>query len=122
MASYSGCTDVLVDGASTPNLPRCPSESATLLDPDARLPHHLFPAREVGADLLGELRRRVGYRLDAERGVAPADLRLAERRRDLLLQAREDFARRLRGREDRSEEHTSELQSLRHLVCRLLLE
>src|SRR5438045_1284249 len=27
-----------------------------------------------------------------------------------------------RGRRDRSEEHTSELQSLRHLVCRLLLE
>src|SRR5471030_3517799 len=26
------------------------------------------------------------------------------------------------GRGDRSEEHTSELQSLRHLVCRLLLE
>src|SRR5947199_8080940 len=25
-------------------------------------------------------------------------------------------------RDDRSEEHTSELQSLRHLVCRLLLE
>src|SRR5205814_10614153 len=28
----------------------------------------------------------------------------------------------LRRRHDRSEEHTSELQSLRHLVCRLLLE
>src|SRR5437899_7445939 len=28
----------------------------------------------------------------------------------------------LRERADRSEEHTSELQSLRHLVCRLLLE
>src|SRR5262245_64257145 len=27
-----------------------------------------------------------------------------------------------RGRVRRSEEHTSELQSLRHLVCRLLLE
>src|SRR5436853_5391544 len=27
-----------------------------------------------------------------------------------------------RGRIGRSEEHTSELQSLRHLVCRLLLE
>src|SRR5262245_64960515 len=27
-----------------------------------------------------------------------------------------------RARGDRSEEHTSELQSLRHLVCRLLLE
>src|SRR5205814_5482217 len=32
------------------------------------------------------------------------------------------FARRARTREGRSEEHTSELQSLRHLVCRLLLE
>src|SRR5205814_9981094 len=31
----------------------------------------------------------------------------------------EDF---LLGRRERSEEHTSELQSLRHLVCRLLLE
>src|SRR5262245_65052238 len=30
--------------------------------------------------------------------------------------------RRLRDRGNRSEEHTSELQSLRHLVCRLLLE
>src|ERR1035438_10920045 len=30
--------------------------------------------------------------------------------------------RRLPPRADRSEEHTSELQSLRHLVCRLLLE
>src|SRR5262245_64361377 len=28
----------------------------------------------------------------------------------------------VRNLEDRSEEHTSELQSLRHLVCRLLLE
>src|SRR2546422_2391238 len=30
--------------------------------------------------------------------------------------------RRQRGRADRSEEHTSELQSRLHLVCRLLLE
>src|SRR5262245_58201025 len=28
----------------------------------------------------------------------------------------------IKGKADRSEEHTSELQSLRHLVCRLLLE
>src|SRR5437899_12723024 len=32
------------------------------------------------------------------------------------------FQRRMRMSERRSEEHTSELQSLRHLVCRLLLE
>src|SRR5258705_9534023 len=30
--------------------------------------------------------------------------------------------RMIAAHEDRSEEHTSELQSLRHLVCRLLLE
>src|SRR5437899_4324085 len=32
------------------------------------------------------------------------------------------FEPRLEAGYDRSEEHTSELQSLRHLVCRLLLE
>src|SRR5437899_12054950 len=32
------------------------------------------------------------------------------------------FANLLRVNQARSEEHTSELQSLRHLVCRLLLE
>src|SRR5262245_63522416 len=36
--------------------------------------------------------------------------------RDRLVDDRADFVAR------RSEEHTSELQSLRHLVCRLLLE
>src|ERR1039458_9167998 len=35
---------------------------------------------------------------------------------------RRTSARRVGGRNLRSEEHTSELQSLRHLVCRLLLE
>src|SRR5262245_64480403 len=35
---------------------------------------------------------------------------------------REDGRGRAPGRLGRSEEHTSELQSLRHLVCRLLLE
>src|SRR5471030_3529645 len=35
---------------------------------------------------------------------------------------RENVVTRPLSREVRSEEHTSELQSLRHLVCRLLLE
>src|SRR5258705_9234785 len=42
-----------------------------------------------------------------------ANVRLCQRRRVVDAVAREG---------DRSEEHTSELQSLRHLVCRLLLE
>src|ERR1039458_7536427 len=39
-----------------------------------------------------------------------------------IRQALEMAAESRRGRSSRSEEHTSELQSLRHLVCRLLLE
>src|SRR4051812_12428065 len=31
-ASYSGCTEVLVEGASTANLPRAPSESVIALE------------------------------------------------------------------------------------------
>src|ERR1039458_10674432 len=43
-------------------------------------------------------------------------------RRDDLLGARTSAAQPGAGQRPRSEEHTSELQSLRHLVCRLLLE
>src|SRR5205814_8540263 len=53
----------------------------------------------VGADLLGALTR--------------SDLRAARGRLGLLLAL-------ALGLVQRSEEHTSELQSLRHLVCRLL--
>src|SRR5262245_64670430 len=44
-----------------------------------------------------------------------------ERHTQRLRHARRDAAR-AEVDETRSEEHTSELQSLRHLVCRLLLE
>src|SRR5258708_29293041 len=68
---------------------------------------------------------------------APAidlDERLVLRHQDILLQGGEELVglklpvaiialRRLRQHfDDRSEEHTSELQSPDHLVCRLLLE
>src|SRR5690349_23630620 len=56
-----------------------------------------------------------------ERAVRPA----LERERRLLGLADEAsvvLVRRVRLAEDRSEEHTSELQSRRDLVCRLLLE
>src|SRR2546425_8003990 len=48
---------------------------------------------------------------------APLPSRAPPRRR-----AGADGARRRGGARDRSEEHTSELQSLAYLVCRLLLE
>src|SRR2546425_8442507 len=43
------------------------------------------------------------------------DIRCADERRERLLHLHDD-------RQQRSEEHTSELQSLAYLVCRLLLE
>src|SRR5258705_5974414 len=44
------------------------------------------------------------------------------RQQDLLDAVQRSLTRDRIVREKRSEEHTSELQSLRHLVCRLLLE
>src|SRR5205814_9633752 len=44
------------------------------------------------------------------------------RSRSARQQTRRPVLGRTPGAEPRSEEHTSELQSLRHLVCRLLLE
>src|SRR2546425_10355620 len=52
--------------------------------------------------------------LDAATGLQPQPLSSLGRRLDCL-----DSALRMR---ERSEEHTSELQSLAYLVCRLLLE
>src|SRR5258705_8422183 len=53
---------------------------------------------------------------DDQRTAAPRHL--LEQREEVLHRA--DLL--LVDQNDRSEEHTSELQSLRHLVCRLLLE
>src|SRR5205814_3357150 len=61
-------------------------------------------------------------RSDAEAGeiLAAAGRRRARRQGDVVAALAEALGR--PGVEQRSEEHTSELQSLRHLVCRLLLE
>src|SRR5437899_5690843 len=76
----------------------------------------LFRSRgspDVGEDHEGALRRD-------EREEPDASLPHADRRRHAAGAA---AARQRRARHRaRSEEHTSELQSLRHLVCRLLLE
>src|SRR5205814_8868736 len=81
---------------------------------------HSFPTRR-SSDLLGISGHAAPLNLSGPirairwagllSNVASSLMRLASCRR-----ARESFLR------NRSEEHTSELQSLRHLVCRLLLE
>src|SRR5437899_13016677 len=74
---------------------------------------HSFPTRrssDLPADLKPDVRAALAQRdfVALEALLAGTPLRSAEH--ELLL------------RFPRSEEHTSELQSLRHLVCRLLLE
>src|SRR5205814_5335811 len=92
-----------------------------------------YRARGVpdGAAARRALRRRVARPLLVRGGLARAarraPARLARPRRRPLGRARTNVAGRRaappHGRlRLRSEEHTSELQSLRHLVCRLLLE
>src|SRR5258705_6211008 len=80
----------------------------------------LFPYTTLFRSLVVAVRGKALRRVGAADGIARAvggdagslrRVEIGERRR---AEARADGAR--------SEEHTSELQSLRHLVCRLLLE
>src|ERR1039458_5946525 len=63
-------------------------------------------------------------RLESKLGRHPADTEIAEQMQIDLEHLRRIMAQidSLHIASQRSEEHTSELQSLRHLVCRLLLE
>src|SRR2546430_4849127 len=73
------------------------------------------PARstcQVLHDALGEHRMASFARVGAQAATAPAPVPWQER----------DWAERLEKAIERSEEHTSELQSQSNLVCRLLLE
>src|SRR5258708_31441017 len=51
----------------------------------------------------------------------PVGRKVADRKR-VVIRRHRDAVRKASGRYERSEEHTSELQSPDHLVCRLLLE
>src|SRR5205814_9049441 len=97
---------------------------------DHRGPHS-FPTRRSSDLELEKALARAGRRPTTSTNVRPPDSRevrglearaIELARRETALQAREqEIDARARWLE-RSEEHTSELQSLRHLVCRLLLE
>src|SRR2546425_5264074 len=86
----------------------------------------LFRSRPLDSPV----RARAGHR--ARDPVAPLvpgrapelrrQLRRQKRRRRPRRQARDHLGGGRRPEPDRSEEHTSELQSLAYLVCRLLLE
>src|SRR5262245_62446755 len=99
----------------------------TLLAPRARLllrPGQIGGDRDDAGHPLDELpdERGLGLRVDMtlDRHLALFDRDANSLGRD-PERARDQVLRDLAG-DLRSEEHTSELQSLRHLVCRLLLE
>src|SRR5205814_5502628 len=85
---------------------------------------HSFPTRR-SSDLLHLLCEVEPFERALPAGLAqpPRTIRVRQQREQRTTQRR-----RIGGRDEeasdavRSEEHTSELQSLRHLVCRLLLE
>src|SRR5258708_29810271 len=69
------------------------------------------------------VRARTSYNdSDLQHGVSLGDGRLGSILQHILDQSESRRLRQRRGIAKRSEEHTSELQSPDHLVCRLLLE
>src|SRR5262245_63051849 len=89
-------------------------------------PRHptLFPTRR-SSDLVARRQLRQAF-IDADLGISGANLAIADTG-TLVVVSNEGNQRLVSTLPPvhvavRSEEHTSELQSLRHLVCRLLLE
>src|ERR1035438_6882705 len=78
--------------------------------------HHVDEGRDQGQKNLED--QDVGKRDESQGTLASEDVAMLPDR----LKNSEGPAEALAHERTRSEEHTSELQSLRHLVCRLLLE
>src|SRR5438045_5575823 len=86
----------------------------------------LFPYTTLFRSVIGRVRHRPPFGLHhlvtadfsrpADHAVIVAGFEAGERGQAVHTRAKQ------RAEAERSEEHTSELQSLRHLVCRLLLE
>src|SRR5205814_10332863 len=95
-----------------PALPSFPTRRSSDLHRRFVSAHHPCP---------GLTRRRASLEMGTLRSAHPAAIDTT--RHDVPAHERRHFAALAEhARALRSEEHTSELQSLRHLVCRLLLE
>src|SRR5207253_9590019 len=118
-----------------------PARDRGVLSLDQCFPDHLVSKRAVVSELLLELaralrgerfaRRFAGRRRDLRSEVAVPTILWTPRGEEEETAQHEQHGpdqycdgerRRHIGRDRRSEEHTSELQSRGHLVCRLLLE
>src|SRR2546430_12388448 len=77
----------------------------------------LFPYTTLFRSVQGQLSNLLR---DLGQGLAAFHQDLGDRMENIVFVSMSEFGR--TGRENRSEEHTSELQSQSNLVCRLLLE
>src|SRR5947199_3967152 len=86
----------------------------------------LFPYTTLFRSLcarLNHLATTLDHALEDRRRLAERIVSLQDtERKEIARELHDEFGPYLFALRARSEEHTSELQSLRHLVCRLLLE
>src|SRR5471030_1146640 len=94
------------------------------MDPSASPSPRSTPSSTCRATRASYWKVHCGYRRSAQAGITRCKRYcvLSARMRSLVLKRRNTGQFAVCSSKGRSEEHTSELQSLRHLVCRLLLE
>src|SRR3989449_7283101 len=121
----------LVDEVNLAEVPRVSAASFAIVATEA-LAYHAEWLRTRAADYQPDVRERlmigafvtgVQYvRGQQARQLLRQEVDAVLERRDVLLAPATPIPAPLLGEKERSEEHTSELQSRLHLVCRLLLE
>src|ERR1039458_6981233 len=98
------------------------TETVRMAGPDGRIGHAEIKIGKANI-MLADEHPEISFLSPRTLGGSPVTIHIYVEDVDALAaQAEAAGAKVLRPVADRSEEHTSELQSLRHLVCRLLLE
>src|SRR6266496_2458377 len=100
------------------SMPKAQAKSRRRPPPTARPARVAGSAEQPAGDGLAEFLRRVGERVRTMRSRRGMSRKLLARHSKVS----ERYLAQLEAGTGRSEEHTSELQSRRDLVCRLLLE
>src|SRR5690349_22506291 len=106
-----------------------PELSRTVMESSARLPRSVVPSAALSWQRAGihdmKPESKASRKIPTIRGCAcelKERIGVTEEQLGRVVRGKNDVKKRFRNIPTRSEEHTSELQSRRDLVCRLLLE